>query len=488
MLRNSDVKKSVVVMLCSIVLLVIASVPCYSENDLLLKLDAAQFRNADNESYLEIYYSLPEVAVTYIEDSESGYKYSILMSLEVYMEDSLWASKLWKLENVVPDISDIATTEKDKSKQIVDIIRYSIDKPGKYTIKLYARDMNEADKKDSTSIEIKLHDYAQKDLKISDLVLSSNIQPAQQNGQQKFIKYGYEIIPNPSKFYGLGSTNLFYFFEAYNLLEFVEGTKYKTLTKIKDKNGEIVPDIVRPYRTKNKRFDSSVEFGMINVSKLHSGIYSLNYGIADSEENVIAELEKEFYVYNPSFDSESRGGENILAADQAQIMEILTPKSEVELDDEFNKMHYLVDKEVRNIYNNLTTVEEKRKYINAIWTSIQLPETATAAFYRQRYLDLMEEANQKFSTSFREGWRTDKGRVYIVYGRPTNIELHRSSADSKPYEIWSYENIQGGVIFVFADMRGLNNYALIHSTCRGELYEPNWENLISSKRGFGTNY
>ncbi len=65
---------------------------------------------------------------------------------------------------------------------------------------------------------------------------------------------------------------------------------------------------------------------------------------------------------------------------------------------------------------------------------------------------------------------TDRGRVYIKYGSPDDIE-HRSSVDDKSSEIWHYRQY----IFIFRDPNGLGVYRLMHSTYPGELYNPDWE-------------
>ncbi|MGC9315981.1 MAG: hypothetical protein ACP5G4_10220, partial [bacterium] len=50
--------------------------------------------------------------------------------------------------------------------------------------------------------------------------------------------------------------------------------------------------------------------------------------------------------------------------------------------------------------------------------------------------------------------------------------------DRNPYEIWEYYKLEGGSEFVFADVRGINQWRLIHSTYPGEVYNPNWEETI----------
>ncbi|OPZ67292.1 MAG: hypothetical protein BWY83_02647 [bacterium ADurb.Bin478] len=68
--------------------------------------------------------------------------------------------------------------------------------------------------------------------------------------------------------------------------------------------------------------------------------------------------------------------------------------------------------------------------------------------------------------------------IHLRYGKPSDIERHSVGKDTKPYEIWHYENIENGVIFVFVDRSGFNQYELIHSTKRGELYDPNYQRLL----------
>ena len=92
-------------------------------------------------------------------------------------------------------------------------------------------------------------------------------------------------------------------------------------------------------------------------------------------------------------------------------------------------------------------------------------------------MKLVNTANQQFR-EMKQGWRTDRGRVLLLYGVPDEIERFPYSAENKPYEIWKYFSIQGGVIFVFVDKRELGRYELVHSTARGELNDPEWERWI----------
>jgi hypothetical protein len=65
-----------------------------------------------------------------------------------------------------------------------------------------------------------------------------------------------------------------------------------------------------------------------------------------------------------------------------------------------------------------------------------------------------------------------------MYGEPTEIERYPNQIESRPYEIWSYDSLEGGVVFIFADLTGFSDYQLVHSTKRGELRDDNWQRRI----------
>lgn len=69
----------------------------------------------------------------------------------------------------------------------------------------------------------------------------------------------------------------------------------------------------------------------------------------------------------------------------------------------------------------------------------------------------IEIANEKFATN-RAGWESDRGRVFILYGEPTDIERHPFDAASRPFEIWYYSQLARR--FVFVDYTGFGDYTL----------------------------
>jgi len=61
----------------------------------------------------------------------------------------------------------------------------------------------------------------------------------------------------------------------------------------------------------------------------------------------------------------------------------------------------------------------------------------------------VDQVNRDYTTRFKEGWETDQGKVYILYGPPQNIENKRYAANTIPYIIWTYQ--EGALSFTFTD-------------------------------------
>ena len=108
----------------------------------------------------------------------------------------------------------------------------------------------------------------------------------------------------------------------------------------------------------------------------------------------------------------------------------------------------------------------------------EVDATRGTAGQRLRRAGRIKFVENRFKTFNKTGSKTDRGRVYLQYGEPDEMELHPNDYDKKPYEIWYYNSIEGGVIFVFGDITGYSDYELLHSTKRGELRDDNWVRRI----------
>ncbi len=98
--------------------------------------------------------------------------------------------------------------------------------------------------------------------------------------------------------------------------------------------------------------------------------------------------------------------------------------------------------------------------------------------YKEEHYRRLAYVNEHFAST-RPGWRTDRGRIYIMYGPPSEIESHPSGGASNlgsdaggrtvstyPYEVWRYYHIDGigdDVTVRFEDRTGTGDYQMVPS-------------------------
>ena len=154
--------------------------------------------------------------------------------------------------------------------------------------------------------------------------------------------------------------------------------------------------------------------------------------------------------------------------------------SDEELDDLFNKSKYIASASENEQYDKINSVEGKREFLYNFWKDRDSDPSTRENEYYKLYLAKVALSNQRFGSLSRVGWKSDRGRVFILYGEPSEIERYPNQVDTKPYEIWNYNELEGGVIFVFGDLTGFSDYTLLHSTLRGELRDDNWQRRITT--------
>jgi GWxTD domain-containing protein len=127
--------------------------------------------------------------------------------------------------------------------------------------------------------------------------------------------------------------------------------------------------------------------------------------------------------------------------------------------------------------NDLYTAREHKKALDRYWLGLPVGNNVTLAkrtiksFYQR-----VESANRYF-TSYKEGWKTDRGMIFIVMGLPAKI------SKNKDQEIWTY-NRQGQYSEVnFTFNRRNNQFSENHyELLRYAEYQPIWYPAVESWR------
>lgn len=152
--------------------------------------------------------------------------------------------------------------------------------------------------------------------------------------------------------------------------------------------------------------------------------------------------------------------------------------SEKELNADFDMARYIARQEEKKAYASLKNPDGKRQYLFEFWQRQDPTPGTPVNEFRIEYQRRLQYTNDNFRSYTRPGWKTDRGRIYVLYGPPNDVERFPNNPLSYNYEIWHYDNIEGGVIFIFADLQEFGEYVQLHSTKRGEPINQDWEKRI----------
>ena len=135
---------------------------------------------------------------------------------------------------------------------------------------------------------------------------------------------------------------------------------------------------------------------------------------------------------------------------------------------------YLITEEERDVYAKLTTQGEREQFIEEFWKRRETDPENPGAF-RQGFYQRVAYANEHFHAGA-PGWRTDRGRIYILFGPPNRVDAHPmggryekppslggDTITTFPFEIWEYDYLRGigqDITIEFVDHSGSGQYML----------------------------
>jgi GWxTD domain-containing protein len=120
--------------------------------------------------------------------------------------------------------------------------------------------------------------------------------------------------------------------------------------------------------------------------------------------------------------------------------------------------------EEKNAFEKLTTDEEREQFIDQFWLRRDPTPGTRDNEFRDEYYKRVVQTIQKFTTpSGVLGWKTDRGRIWILHGPPAEIETH-SPGTTPPFERWRYRNMEGigqNITLEFVDVASDGNHRLV---------------------------
>ena len=118
-------------------------------------------------------------------------------------------------------------------------------------------------------------------------------------------------------------------------------------------------------------------------------------------------------------------------------------------------VRYIISDEEKATFKKLSNDEERDAFIEQFWLRRDpTPDTVENEFKEEHYRRIAY-ANEHFAAG-KQGWRTDRGEIYIKFGKPDEIESHPSGGlyerpseegggetSTYPFEVWRYRYLRG---------------------------------------------
>ncbi|MCX7985132.1 MAG: GWxTD domain-containing protein [Bacteroidetes bacterium] len=432
-------------------------------SSIMLNVDYSTYRFSETEHYVELTYAIfPSVLTIVRTDSIYMGKMEIFTTLKDKKTDSIvfYYPRIFPIQ--IPD-----TTTESINQTYLSKITFRVPH-GEYLLTVKYFDGVNRLRHDSVLYECVIKKYPSTPA-MSDIDICSHIMESE-NTESPFYKNSYEAITNPTRTFGpTVSPVLYSYVELYNL---TPHTPYYIVTRLVDSRGVVLKE------QKRKKIFTSPNIVDVTTMKLFSypsGKYWYRVELQDSSGEVYTQRQKVVFVHNPDRSGDSL---NTIRTKHLEISAQFSAMTEDELDREFAVVRYITRKEDERLFSKLKGSEAKREFLAQLWAEIESGKRGVIDITRSVYMDRVSIANQRYRQFGKEGWRTDRGRVYILYGEPSDVERQPMGDNTKPYEVWQYDHIEGGVKFIFVDRSGYGEYILVHSTKRGEIQNESWEQYL----------
>lgn len=459
--------------ICIVLAFTFSPFNAFSQDRLKFALDVAQFRAKNGLTYLEINTSIPRNILKYeLEEDRLVCKFEI--EVKILMGETEIFNETYLKTAIAVNLSDI-----DDSEKILNRIKLYM-KKGKYDLIVKVTDIG-AQTNTELVLPVSIDPSVFEGFAMSDIDLATSIQKS--TTENEFYNNGYMVFPNPEGIFGNELQFLYFYTEIYNLKfeSLSDAATYNVSYYITSGTGEIVKTY--PPKTRKKPGDSSIEVGGISVRGFQSGRYNLHLKILDNESGDTVEKQKEFYILTNNAATGIAGVTTGTTFQERITMEELqlADMDEDALKDLFAKLVYITTDDDRRAFKSFA-LPEKKRMLAVFWAERDpRPETLVNE-YKQEYFAKITYTSNQFR-EFRPGWKTDRGKIHINYGKPDFVEYFSNSAGMKPHQIWYYydttiETTDRVLQFIFADLRQANVYDLIHSTAVREVHNEEWQELI----------
>ncbi|MCX6231521.1 MAG: GWxTD domain-containing protein [Bacteroidetes bacterium] len=451
---------------------------CYNPlqaKKLQVDLSYSSFYSPEHGPYFETYLLVYAKSVNFIKNQNGKSQATIEITMLFKQNDSIKDFKKYDLKS--QEISD------SNFVNFIDQQRFALPN-GNYVFELIIADKNSANTPYKISQEVTI-DFPANQVNISGVELIESFKPS--TTASIITKSGYDLIPWLSDFYPENLSKITFYAEIYNTEKILgKGEAFLLSYYIESfESLKLQANLIKMKREQCKIVD--VVLGEFDISRLPSGNYNLVIEVKDKTNKIVAVNKVFFQRSNPSI--------------RFELKDIAALAVEETFAGKYTNKDTLADY-IKSLYPVSTDLEKTFINDQLPKADIRLMQQYFLNFWLQRnnidplyewliYYKEVEKVNAKYSTRVKKGYDTDRGRVYLQYGPPSDIAnkpfdvgvgVGDEGYGTVPYEIWQYYKLknQSNKKFVFANPDlASNDYTLIHSDAIGEISNPNWRSKLS---------
>ena len=399
----------------------------FSDPKAFLLVDYAYFRGADSgTARLELYYQIHHSGLTF-SNSGASLIAAYAMSIRVEDDDGNVMETFERDRQVVLGADESSRTRTDyRSSQV------TLEVPvGKYRAVFSLMDKTSGAKVEK-ELKIKIERLYHQSPQLSEIEFLQAFE-RDSLSSSVFAKGDMVVVPAVHRVYGsLDVDRVAYYFEIY--------PGYDDMEKV------VVETKIRHYRrgmqyrdTLHLDLTDSVhrQLREISLAEFLPGLYELEISLLGRRDKRLAGRSDQFTI--------AWTEEGMIRNDwKATIQQLKLYSEDVDVDD----------------IEDLETYAERLQAFQQFWSErdptdgTEENEAKIAFYYR------VGVANERFGIMKRDGWRTDRGQIYIRYGEPDYLTDEPFALDVMPYQIWHYVNLIPVRNFLFIDEKGDGDFRL----------------------------
>ena len=427
------------------------------------------FQNANGISYIETYLSFLSTELNYKQINSEEFQGSVLINIAIKEGDTIYHIDKYLFQT--PILKDTLTSQYFIDKQVIALNN------GSYELTLDLKDTNSNKSSISASTSLKV-DFPEEQICFSDIMILNEYRATHNIGP--LYKSGYDIIPMQKQgdyFIDEPQSNLNFYVEWYQPdTDTTLNSGYLFNYFIENEQTHIPISGFNAVKRKTETHQKA-HIGGFDISQLPSGNYNLVIQLLNRKGKGI--IHKRLFFQRRNTKTILKPQDYASINSEGSFVDAFTIIEEMA--ENISSLFPIANVRERSYAaNQLTTwdLEQMKKFFYGFWVlrNPLEPETEWNKYYQG-----VKKANELFSANKIKGFATDRGRIYLKYGTADYIENSVHDSNMLPYQIWNYNKIdeQTNLVFIFVESAvGTNDFELIHSNLRGEIYNQNWKDVV----------